>query len=90
MLQHLWYLCLQGDNGLVPLLEKAHLVLNPKNKFSPTKSFSKSLSAKKCPNISYNLVSPYSEGDVSLLPLKNNEISLPSFEARQPFIQKHF
>ena len=56
---------------------------------SPTNSSSKSLSAKKGPNISYNLVSPYSEGDLSLVPLKNNEISLPSFKTRQPFIQKH-
>ena len=43
----------------------------------------------KGPNISYYLVSPYSEGDLSLVPLKNNEISLPSIKPRQPFIQKH-
>ena len=40
-------------------------------------------------NSSHNLLSPYIEGDLSLVPLEYYLIALSSIEVREPFIEKH-
>ena len=41
-------------------------------------------------NSSHNLLSPYIEGDLSLVPLEYYLIALSSIEVREPFIEKHW